>query len=394
MSAVVSTTPPFAFPNIHTFTSAFPLHASFRAQLRDWATITATTTNLNRPLVSFLLAGEEGSGKTTLLVDFICQYYPISESAVSAYFASDTDPQFNLLFFHSYKSQCIADIRDQLNAFCPIRCSFPNRKKIVVVDDADTLPDPMQQLLCGYMDKYEHSVLFVGTCTCPQKLNDRFQSRFIQLQVPTISSATMHEYIQWEAERHHLCLEPDALSFLQRVCTNHLKKTQQQLHKLALYLCPATSPPAPLLSVSRDTLCAVCSFISPDTWNQILTHAHKQDESWTLSAVQLMALIDAGHSLPDIYTSFVDFIIYIFQFTTNKTQPVPQSDSNGIVVLSSAQRYECIKIACHHMSIYYRVTETETQLLLFANDLHNLFVHSKGISSSWSVPVSSPAIAI
>lgn len=356
---------PTPFPNTNAFSYQFPLHSGLRTDLQSWIAANST--------VPFLLVGESGCGKTTLLVDFICHYYGITETEVSAHFARGMDSQFNLFFFHSYQSECIADVRAQLNTFCPVRCSFPNRKKIVVVDDADTLPEPMQQILCGYMDKYENSVLFIGSCSSPRMLTDRFQSRFLQLQLEPVACPQMKDYIQWEATRHAISLEPDAVSFLSRVCHSHLKCAQQCILKLALFQWSPTPTPHP---ISLSTVISVCSFIAPEVWKHILDAARKQDTTWMDATRQLMALVNAGHSLPDIYTSFVDYL----KFHLDALDASDASDASDVKRVTFAEYYECIAVACRYMSTYYRETESECMLLLFANDLHNIMANHVGLA--------------
>jgi DNA polymerase III delta prime subunit len=129
--------------------------------------------------LKLLFIGSSGSGKTTLLYSLIREYYGLSKTA--------SIPETNIMFINNLKEQGINYYRNEMKTFCQSHCSIYGKKKMIVIDDLDTVNEQSQQVFRNYIDKYKHNIHFISVCTNIQKVIESIQSRIhiIQLQAPT-----------------------------------------------------------------------------------------------------------------------------------------------------------------------------------------------------------------
>ena len=114
-------------------------------------------TFINIDNLNLLLVGDSGSGKTSLINCIIKEYY------------LDNYDAMNILIINSLKDQGISYYRYEVKVFCQTICSIPNKKKIIVLDDVDTINDQSQQVFRNCIDKYSNNVHFIASCSNAQK---------------------------------------------------------------------------------------------------------------------------------------------------------------------------------------------------------------------------------
>ena len=122
--------------------------------------------------LNILLIGNSGSGKTSILDATIREYYKLKKI-----------PKHNVLYINSLKEQGIQYYRNEVKTFCQTMCTIPNKKKIIVLDDVDTINEQSQQVFRNYIDKYSHNVNFIISCANLQKVIESLQSRTIIIKL-------------------------------------------------------------------------------------------------------------------------------------------------------------------------------------------------------------------
>ena len=68
------------------------------------------------------------------------------------------------------KEQGIQYFRNDMKTFCQSRSSIYGKKKIVIIDDIDTINEQSQQVFRNYIDKYSNNIQFISVCSNVQKV--------------------------------------------------------------------------------------------------------------------------------------------------------------------------------------------------------------------------------
>ena len=129
--------------------------------------------------LNILFVGDSGSGKTSLINALIKEYY----NGISY---SD-----NILIINSLKEQGIQYYRTEVKTFCQTRCSIPNKKKIIVLDDIDNINEQSQKVFRNWIDKYSNNVHFISSCSNIQKVIDSLQSRKIIIKMKSLCNKSL-----------------------------------------------------------------------------------------------------------------------------------------------------------------------------------------------------------
>jgi DNA polymerase III delta prime subunit len=129
--------------------------------------------------LNILFIGNSSSGKTTLLYAIIREYYNLARDA--------TFPENNILFVNNLKEQGIQYFRNEMKTFCQSRSAIHGKKKLVIIDDIDTINEQSQQVFRNYIDKYKQNIHLISVCTNIQKVIESIQSRvhIVQIKMPT-----------------------------------------------------------------------------------------------------------------------------------------------------------------------------------------------------------------
>ena len=112
--------------------------------------------------VNILLVGQPGNGKTTIIDTILVDYY--TDVNCSNNYSN------NVLQINNLKEQGINFYRHDVKNFCQTTSNIHGKKKYVVLDDIDFMNEQSQQVFRNTIDKYQHKVNFVASCTNIQKL--------------------------------------------------------------------------------------------------------------------------------------------------------------------------------------------------------------------------------
>jgi len=294
---------------------------------------TVLNTLLEIDNLNLLVIGNSGSGKTTILNALIREYYKLEKNA--------SFPENNILFINNLKEQGIQYFRNEMKTFCQSHSSIHGKKKLVIIDDIDTINEQSQQVFRNYIDKYKQNIHFISVCTNVQKVIESIQSRvhIIKLNQPTKEQVVKimdriieKESIQIDDESKEYLLMISNLSI--RILINHLEKIYIIREPINLELCKK-----------------VCSNISFQHFENYLMCLMKKEVA---NAIQILYdIYDYGYSVIDILDYFFSFI----KLTT---------------IIDEENKYRIIPILCKYITIFHNLHEDCIELALFTNSMSDI----------------------
>ena len=287
--------------------------------------------------LNLLFIGNTGSGKTCLLYAMIREYYQLEKDSPL--------PENNILFINNLKEQGIQYFRNEMKTFCQSHSVIYGKKKLVIIDDIDTVNEQSQQVFRNYIDKYKHNIHFISVCTNIQKVIESIQSRvhIVKLNLPTKEQIAKIMDNITKAEDIHM--DEDAKEYLLlitngsiRVMINYLEKIYILNKRIDLELCKR-----------------ICSIISFQYFENYIS---------ALKSGRLTDAIDILYSIYDYGYSVIDILDYFFSFIKNTS------------VLDEETKYRIVPFLCKYITIFHNLHEDCIELSLFTNNLYELMSQS------------------
>jgi DNA polymerase III delta prime subunit len=283
--------------------------------------------------LNLLFVGNNGTGKTTLLNCLIREYYGLTKE--------QSFPENNILFINNLKEQGIQYFRNEMKTFCQSHSIIYGKKKLVVIDDIDSINEHSQQVFRNYIDKYSRNIHFISVCSNVQKVIESLQSRLhiIQLTVPNsqqiqglLNRIVSNENIQIDEEsKQHLLLASHGSI---RVMLNYLEK---------MYIYGKT--------IDIEVCKNICSNISYQLFETYVKHLKNNEVKDAISL--LFLLHEQGYSVIDI----LDYFFFFIKQTT---------------LLDEEVKYRLIPYLCKYITVFYNVHEECVELALFTNNIIKL----------------------
>ena len=115
--------------------------------------------------LNMLLLGSSGTGKTVLLNAIVNEYY------------NGTINKDNILYINNLNEQGISYYRNEMKFFCQSSSLIKDKKKLIIIDDLDTINEQGQQVFRSTLDKYSNNVHCIASCSNMLKVIDSIQSR-------------------------------------------------------------------------------------------------------------------------------------------------------------------------------------------------------------------------
>jgi replication factor C subunit 3/5 len=285
--------------------------------------------------LNLLFVGTPSSGKTTLLYCLIREYYGLSRDAAI--------PENNILFINNLKEQGINYYRNDMKTFCQSRSSIFGKKKMIIIDDLDTINEQNQQVFRNYIDKYKHNIHFISVCTNVQKIIESIQSRvhMIKLQSPT--EEDIRQIMYYIVKKENLSITAEAKEYLWTSSTGSLRILINYLEKIFIYG----------EAVDLELCKQICSTISVQKFERFIDLLQENSPSALNSAIQeLYSIYDQGYSVIDILDYFYAFM---------KTSKLPEDI-----------KYKMVPIICKYITVFNKVHEDAIELAFFTNRLFSL----------------------
>ena len=288
------------------------------------------TDNLN-----IILLGNSGSGKTSLINCIIRKYYNLQKN--------EKVDENNILIINSLKEQGISYYRNEVRTFCQTMCFTPKKKKIIVIDDIDTINEQSQQVFRNCIDKYGSNVHFIASCSNIQKVLDSLQSRIIILRIESLARENIERIIHKICKREEMVISDDAINFILSISNNSVGTIINYLEKFKLIS----------NNITYDVALNVCTNIS---FNDLITYTDlcKNKKDYVGAIKLIHKIYDSGYSVMDILDNY-----FLFVKLTD--------------ILTENEKYVTIKLLCKYITIFYNIHEDEIELTLFTNNLISSF---------------------
>lgn len=292
--------------------------------------------------MNVLLVGGFNSGKTAMLYALAREYYyssTIGGTQEGARRENVSLSENNVLFINNLKEQGIQFFRNDMKTFCQTHCSIPGKKKVILIDDMDSINKQSQQVFRNYIDKHKQHVCVIASCSNLQKVVESLQSRLhiVRIQPPTKQqiSSMMNKIIAKEA----ISVDRGCREYLLERSNDSICNVINNLEKLSIYGRDG-------VILSRDVCEKLCSTISFQQFELYLNALIRGDLKESMRCIY--SLYDYGYSVIDILEYFFEFV---------KTTRRIEEDV----------KYKIVPNICESISIFHNTHENGIELAIFTN---------------------------
>jgi DNA polymerase III delta prime subunit len=281
--------------------------------------------------LNILLVGNSTSGKTSLLNTIIKEYY---------YDISEKEYIDNVLYINSLKEQGINYYRTDVKTFCQTSSLIKNKKKIIVLDDIDTINEQSQQVFRNFIDKYSHNVQFISSCSNIQKVIESLQSRLTIIKLKSFNKENLIDIMNKIKKIENIEIDTDAEEFIINISNNNVKILINYMEKFKLLNERIT------LNYAHQ-LCCNISFVIFEEYTNLI-----KQQNIERSIKLIYEIYDKGYSVMDIIDNY-----FLFIKNTN--------------ILTEDEKYKIIPYICKYITIFHNIHEDEIELALFTNNIIN-----------------------
>ena len=301
---------------------------------------------LQMDALNVLLLGPPGSGKTTLALALIREY--LSSSSSSSSYGGDVFRDNEVMVVHTLKDQGIQFFRNEMKVFCQ---SPAKRKKVVFLDDLDSVNEQSQHVFRHYLDHFGKNVHFVCTASSGQRVIANLQSR---LQVVTVTPPTAEEVarvLDKVTRTEHMVLAEDVRLFLLAKSGGSIRRLLNHVEKLWLYWQHGKQEQEQEQEQEQKggtcdvALCQrLCNWISADRFDAYLAAILADD--WRGATALFYEANDFGYSV-------IDLLEYLYEVVKTTS------------LLSEEQKYATIPVFCKYITLFHNTHEHGVELALF-----------------------------
>lgn len=284
--------------------------------------------------LNLLFIGNTNSGKTTFLYSIIREYYGLTKN--------DPISESNILFINNLKEQGIQFFRNEMKTFCRSRSNIYGKKKLIIVDDMDTINEQSQQVFRNYIDKYKNNVNFIAVCSNIQKIIESIQSRVHILHIPSLTVPKIKGIMDNIIHCENIIIDQESKDYLLSISNNSIRNVINNLEKIYI-----------LGETINIQLCKnLCSNISFQQFEEYILSFHSENPLQNSIKI-IYKIYEFGYSVIDILDYFFSFI----KITE---------------LLTEEQKYKIIPIICKYITIFHNIHEDSIELALFTNDMFTI----------------------
>jgi|LauGreDrversion4_1035100.scaffolds.fasta_scaffold57560_2 DNA polymerase III delta prime subunit len=287
---------------------------------------------------NMLFIGPSGCGKTLFIEVLLNEFFVIHNKKQGTYI-NDHILRINVL-----REQGINFYRNDLKHFCQ---NISSTQKFVIMEDMENLNEQSQQVICSSIQKYSHSIHFIGTCSNPQKLNNTLNTLLLPIQFHGISYELMEKMYDTVTKNESININTEAKLYILQTRRNP-KALLNDLQKCKLYTGYSLHSNQIDIHTIKDILCD----INDNTFD--LFTQHVRNKNILIGTQVLFALYQEGFSVIDILSQYYNYIKH------NKD-------------MNDALKYEITKVLTKYITIFHNVHEDSIELALFTNNLVEIF---------------------
>jgi DNA polymerase-3 subunit gamma/tau len=282
--------------------------------------------------LNILFIGGTGTGKTTILYSIIREYYGLSKTA--------SIPETNILFVNTIKEQGINYFRNEMKSFCQSKSSIFGKKKMIIIDDIDTVNEQSQQVFRNYIDKYSQNVHFISVCTNIQKVIESIQSRVHILKIQPPNKTDIEATMNYIIEREKIKIDEKSKEYLLNISNLSIRSMINYLEKIYIFSSN---------NIINYELCIkLCSSISDSLFEEYIDFLKNNNLTDAIKVIYNIS--DSGYSV-------IDILDFLFNF-------IKQTN-----ILDEDQKYRIIPFLCKYITFFHKIHEDTIELALFTNDL-------------------------
>jgi len=278
--------------------------------------------------LNILLVGNSGCGKTSLIFASIREYYQLEKI-----------PMRNIMLINNLKEQGIQYYRTQVKTFCQTPSYISGKKKFIIIDDIDLINEQSQQVFRNCIDKYNHNIHFLCSCTNTQKVIDSIQSRCAIIKIKPIQKPLLINILKKIKKKEKIEIDNDAEDFVLQICNNSIRLLINYLEKFKLINKKIT------LEKATD-ICTNISFYIFEKY----TKFWYIDKNLKHATETIINIYKKGYSVIDIFDTYFAFI------KLNK-------------YIKEEDKYKIIKLLLKYISLFYTLHENDVELIFFTNEL-------------------------
>jgi DNA polymerase III delta prime subunit len=280
--------------------------------------------------LNIMFVADSGTGKTAIISSIVREYY------------GENYDENNILYINSLKEQGISFYRNDVKTFCQTTSTIPNKKKIIILDDIDTINEQSQQVFRNCIDKYSHNVHFLASCCNTQKVIDSLQSRLNIVRIKALHRENLKKIMDNISLKENIKMTKEAEDFVLTISNNSVRTLINYLEKFML-----------LDKVIDENLASsVCTNIN---FTEFIRYTECCINLDLKQAIKIIYnIFDYGYSVMDILDNY-----FLFIKTTQ--------------MINEETKYLIIKLLCKYISIFHNTHEDEIELVLFTNNMVELF---------------------
>ena len=282
--------------------------------------------------LNLLFTGSHASGKSILIKTIILEYFNGIEKSKQ---------NNSILYLNNIKDHGIQYYRNEVKLFC----QFPTeikKPKLLIIDDIDQIDKSYQQIIQSYVDKWKHNFNLIATSNNIYKVDENIQSRLFIVNIPNKSKEKIYTMIHNIVEKEHIQLDPSVIDYIIEISDYSIQIIMNILQKYKLLDKPIT------IELAQET----CTVISHKDLRSYTQCCLKKNLQKALEYVN--QFLEKGYSIIDILDDYLFFIKINRDISENK-------------------KFEIIKLISKYIIIFYTIHEEEIELILFTNNLIDLF---------------------
>ena len=197
------------------------------------------------------------------------------------------------MLINNLKEQGIQYYRTEVKTFCQTPSCISGKKKFIVIDDIDLINDQSEKVFRNCIDKYNHYVHFLCSCTNTQKLIDSIQSRCAIIKIKPIQKSVLKSILKKIKKKENIIIEPDAEDFVLQICNNSIRLLINYLDKFKLLN----------EKITKEKAINVCTNISFYEFEKYTQEWQKNKNIENATNI-ILNLYRKGYSVIDIFDSY------------------------------------------------------------------------------------------